>query len=169
MKRLLLIFTALLCLFATAGCSTDRGVNVTSCTVDSVTPNGLRAIKAVLKVGIVNPMNSFRVSRIDGVINNGGRELATFTTGKIKVDRKSNKVYPLNCEGTIAKDVGLVELLGIAGSQDFSRMTVDLKVKVRTFLGFCKTLKFNDIKVSDLMEPSVASAYLDMVINEAMI
>jgi hypothetical protein len=48
-------------------------------------------------------------------------------------------------------------------------MTVDLKVKVRFMLGICKTFKFNDLKVTDLLEPSVAASYLDLIINETMI
>ena len=83
--------------------------------------------------------------------------------------KKSDKVYPLTCDGAIAKDVGLMDLLKLATSQDFSGMTVDLKVKVRLMFGISKTFKFNDIKVTDLLEPSVAAAYLDLIINETMI
>jgi len=169
MKRLFLLIATAAVLLMTAGCSSDNGLKVTSCSVASVTPNGLKALKAVLKVGIVNPMSNLTISRIDGVINNEGRELATFNTGKIKVSKRSNKVYPLTCNGAIAKDVGLMDLLKLASSQDFSGMTVDLAVKVRFMLGICKTFKFKDIKITDLMEPSVAAAYLDIVINETMI
>jgi len=169
MRRLFTLIAAVLVIVMAAGCSTGEGFNVKSCSVASVTPNGLRALRAVLKVGIVNPMSNLTISRIDGIINNNGSELATFQTGKIKVARKSDKVYPLTCEGAIAKDVGLMDLLKLASSQDFSGMTVDLKVKVRFFLGICKTFKFNDIKVTDLLEPSVAAAYLDLIINETMI
>lgn len=169
MKRLFLLVTAALVLFLAAGCSTEKGLNVTSCSVASVTPNGLRALKAVLKVGIVNPMSNLTISRIDGVLNDSGREIANFTTGKIKVARKSNKVYPLTCEGAIAKDVGLTDLLKYATTQDFSGMTVDLNVKVRFMLGICKTFRFKDLKITDLMEPSVAAAYLDLIVQETMI
>jgi len=152
-----------------AGCSSDNGLKVTSCSVASVTPSGLKALKAVLKVGIVNPMSNLTISRIEGVINNEGRPLASFNTGKIKVAKRSDKVYPLTCEGSIARDVGLMDLLKLAASQDFSGMTVDLAVKVKLFLGISKTFRFNDIKVTDLMEPGVAAAYLDLIINETMI
>lgn len=169
MKRLFLLITAALVLFLAAGCTTEKGLNVTSCSVSSVTPNGLRALKAVLKVGIVNPMSNLTISRIDGVINDSGRELANFTTGKIKVARKSDKVYPLTCEGAIAKDVGLMDLLKYATNQDFSGLTVDLNVKVRFMLGICKTFRFKDLKITDLVEPSVAASYLDIIIQETMI
>ena len=169
MRRLLLIIATATVLCMAAGCSSENGFKVTSCSVSSVTPSGLKALKAVLKVGIVNPMSNLTISRIDGVINNEGRPLATFNTGKIKVAKRSDKVYPLTCEGSIAKDVGLMDLLKLATSQDFSTMTVDLAVKVKLFLGISKTFRFNDIKVTDLLEPSVAAAYLDLIINETMI
>ena len=169
MRRLFLLIAAATALLAAAGCSSDKGFKVTSCSVASVTPNGLKALKAVLKVGIVNPLSNLTISRIDGVINNEGRALATFNTGKIKVAKRSDKVYPLTCSGTIAPDVGLMDLLKLATSQDFSAMTVDLSVRVNFFLGIGKTFRFKDIKVTDLMEPSVAATYLDLIINETMI
>jgi hypothetical protein len=169
MRRLLLLLTAATVLLMAAGCSADKGFKVTSCSVASVTPSGLKALKAVLKVGIVNPMSNLTISRIDGVINNEGRPLANFSTGKIKVAKRSDKVYPLTCEGSIAPDVGLMDLLKLATSQDFSAMTVDLAVKVRFMLGISKTFRFKDLKVTDLMEPSVAAAYLDLIINETVI
>ena len=169
MKRLLLLITAATVLLMTAGCSTDKGFKVTSCSVASVTPSGLKALNAVLKVGIANSLSNLTISRIEGVINNDGKPLATFNTGKIKVAKRSNKVYPLTCSGAIAPDVGLMDLLKLATSQDFSAMSVDLAVKVKFFLGISKTFRFNDIKVTDLLEPSVAAAYLDLIINETMI
>ena len=169
MRRLLLLITAATVLLTAAGCSADKGFKVTSCSVASVTPNGLRALNAVLKVGIVNPLSNLTISRIDGVINNAGRPLATFNTGKIKVAKRSDKVYPLTCSGAIAPDVGLMDLLRLATSQDFSDMTVDLAVKVKFFLGINRTFRFNDLKVTDLLEPSVAASYLDLIIKETMI
>ena len=169
MRRLLLLITAATVLLMAAGCSADKGFKVTSCSVASVTPNGLRALNAVLKVGIVNPLSNLTITKIDGVINNAGQPLATFNTGKIKVAKRSDKVYPLTCSGAIAPDVGLMDLLKLATSQDFSDMTVDLAVKVKFFLGISKTFRFNDLKVTDLLEPSVAASYLDLIIKETMI
>ena len=169
MRRLFILIMTAMVLSMLTGCSADRGLKVTSCAVSSVTPSGLKALKAVLKVGIVNPMSALTISKIDGVINNDGKPLATFNTGKIKVSRKSDKVYPITCNGAIAEDVGMMDLLKFASSQDFSAMTVDLAVKVRFKLGICKTFRFKDIKVTDLMEPSVAASYLDLIINEALI
>lgn len=169
MRRLFLLIMTAAVLAMASGCSTDKGLKVTSCSVASVTPSGLKALKAVLKVGIVNPMSNLTISRIDGVINNGGRPFANFSTGKIRVAKRSNKVYPLTCTGSIADDVGLMDLLRLAASQDFSGMTVDLSVKVRFMLGISKTFRFKDLKITDLMEPSVASTYLDIIIKETMI
>ena len=145
-------------------------VPTTAGTGAEATPNAIVAVpEKELKVGIVNPMSNLTISRIDGVINDSGREIANFTTGKIRLARKSNKVYPLTCEGAIAKDVGLTDLLKYASTRDFSGMTVDLNVKVRFMLGICKTFRFKDLRITDLMEPSVAAAYLDLIVQETMI
>ncbi len=60
-------------------------------------------------------------------------------------------------------------MLKYASTRDFSGMTVDLNVKVRFMLGICKTFRFKDLRITDLMEPSVAAAYLDLIVQETMI
>lgn len=169
MKRFLVIISLLSAVLIAGGCARTKDFKVTSCSIASLTPNGLKSLKAVLKLGIANPMMNLTISNVNGVINNFGKEFATFEADKLPIERKSEKVYPLPCVGTIARDVGLVDLLKLAASQDFSGMTVDLSLKVKLKCGLGKTLRFKNIKITDLMEPSVAAAYLDLVIKETMI
>lgn len=169
MRRLLTILALSIALFASAGCSGVNDIKVTSCSIASVSPKGLKSLSALLMLGIENPIMAFTVSDLEGVINNNGREFATFEAGKLPVARKSSKVYPLTCSGSISKGVGLMDLIKLAGSKDFSGMTIDMKVKVKLKCGIGKTLRFKDLKVTDLMEPSVAAAYLDIIIDENII
>ena len=169
MRRLFTIIALASVLVVAAGCSAADGFKVTSCSVASLTPSGLRAVKAVLKIGITNPMPALTISKVNGVIHDGDREVATFNAGKLSVDRRCSKVYPLACSGAISKEVGLGELLKIAATQDFESMTVDLTLKIRLKCGLGKTLRFKDIKVTDLLESDVAAAYLEMIINEAFV
>ena len=125
MKRLFTIISLFLVILITGGCSTTRGVKVTSCSVSSITPNGLKGIKAILDVGIINPMMNLTITKINGVINNNGQEFATFEAGKVSVPRKSEGVYPLPCSGVISKGIGLSDLLKLALNQNFDGMTVD--------------------------------------------
>lgn len=169
MRRISTIFALVLVIFITGSCSVSRSFKVTSCSVSSISPSGLKGVKAVLNVGIINHLMGLTVTRIDGVINNGGEEFATFEAGKITVPRRSEGVYPLNCSGAVSKGVGLTDLLRLAMKQDFSGMTVDMAIKVRLKCGLGKTIRIKDLKVMELMEPKVAAAYLELIINEAMI
>lgn len=142
---------------------------MTSCSVSSITPNGLKGIKAILDVGIINPMMNLTITKINGVINNNGQEFATFEAGKVSVPRKSEGVYPLPCSGVISKGIGLSDLLKLALNQNFDGMTVDMTVKVKLKCGLGKTVRIKDLKITELMEPKVAAAYLDLIINETII
>lgn len=169
MKRLLTILSLVLVIFITGSCSMSRSFQVTSCSVASISPSGLKGVKAVLNVGIINHLMGLTVTGIDGVINNNGEEFATFEAGKVSVPRRSEGVYPLNCSGAVSKGVGLTDLLKLAVKKDFSEMTVDMAIKVRLRCGLGKTIRIKDLKVTELMEPKVAAAYLDLIINEMMI
>lgn len=169
MKRILTFFAVLTTVLIASGCSTVKDIKVSSCAIKSLSLNGLKSVKAVLALGIENPVMGFTISDLSGVINNDGKEFATFSAGKLPVLRKSNKVYPLTCDGSIGKDVGLMDLMRLAGSKDFSAMTVDLSVKIKLKCGIGKTLKFKDLKVTDMMEPKVAAAYVEMLIDEMAI
>lgn len=153
----------------TSACSSVKDINVSSFAVKSVSLSGLKAVKAVLALGIDNPTVGFTISNLNGVIKNNGNEFATFSAGKLPVLKRSNKVYPLSCDGALAKDVGLLDLMKLAGGKDFSGMTVDLSVKVKLKCGIGKTLRFKDLKVTDMMEPKVAASYVEMLIDEMAI
>lgn len=169
MRRLFTILAVVLTMTALSGCSGAKGFKVTSCSIASISPSGLKGVKAVLNIGVTNPMMAVTVAGISGAINKGGLEFATFQGGEVSIPRKSSGIYPLPCSGAISKGIGLSDLLKLALQQDFDDMTVDMNVKVRLKCGLRKTIRFKDIKVTDLMEPAVASAYLDIIINETMI
>lgn len=169
MRRLLTILAVVLTMTALSGCSGAKGFKVTSCSIASISPSGLKGVKAMLDIGVQNPLMAVKVAGITGAINKGGIEFATFQGGEVEIPKRSIGIYPLPCSGAISKGIGLTDLLKLALNQDFDDMTVDMNVKVRLKCGIRKTIRFKNIKVTDLMEPAVASAYLDVIINETMI
>ena len=48
-------------------------------------------------------------------------------------------------------------------------MTVDLSLRIKLRCGLGKTLKFKNLKVSDMMEPKVAAAFIETLIDEMAI
>lgn len=157
-----------LCLPVLAGCAGVKDIKVTSCSIMSISPNGLKALDAVLALGIDNPIMAFRIENLSGEIKRSESGFATFSAGDLPVQRKCEKVYPLSCSGSIDRSVSLIDLLKLAASQDFSEFTVNLNVKIKLKCGIGATLHFKDIKVTDLMDAEVAAAYLDQI-NQALI
>ena len=168
LARILRIMVLALCLPALAGCSSVKDIEVTSCSIMSLSPSGLKALDAVLALGIKNPIMAFRIENLSGEIKRGEGGFATFSAGDLPVQRKCERVYPLSCSGSIDRSVSLMDLLKLAASKDFTDFTVNLNVKIKLKCGIGTTLHFKDIKVTDLMSTEVAAAYLDQI-NQALI
>mgnify|MGYP003301098768 CR=1 FL=1 len=169
MKHVASILAVMFTLLLFSGCGRINDFKITSCSIASLSPSGLKGVKAVLKVGVLNPLMNLTVSDVQGVINNNGVEFANFSAGKLPIAKKCEKVYPLSCSGALSKNVGLADLLKLAAARDFSGMTMDISLKVKLKCGIGKTLRFKDIKISELMEPSVAAAWVDLIVNELAI
>lgn len=166
MKRLLTLLSILALMMSLTSCAGVKDIKLTSFAVKSISLSGLKSVNGVLALGIENPIMGFTISGLNGVVNRGGEEFASFSAGKLPVSRRSSKVYPLSCSGSISKNVGLLDLMKLAGTKDFSDMTVDLSLKIKLKCGIGKTLRFRDLKVTDLMEPEVAAACLEQIVNE---
>jgi len=157
MKRILNFLILILTLVCLCSCSADKGFKISSCSIVSLTPNGLKSVNGVLKLGIVNPLAKVTIMHIDGVIVDKGKVMARFNAESLPLERSREiKYYPLVCGGTIEKGVNVMDLIKLAASRDFSGMTIDLDVKVRLLFGTVKTLKFRDISVSELMGSDVS-------------
>ena len=67
-------------------CASYKDISVTSCEVASLSPNGLRAVDAVLSVGVHNPTVAFTLSDIAGTVRQGEDVIATFEGGPVSVE-----------------------------------------------------------------------------------
>lgn len=152
-KALLHILALVLTVLITGGCTGPKDIRVTSCSIVSLAPSGLRALDGVISLGIKNPMGmSFSISDFSGCIKNQGSEFAYFGAGKLPVARRSDRSYNIPCKGGISDGVGLMQIINLLGKRDFSRMTMDIQVRIKILGIIGKTLRFNDISISDLLE-----------------
>ena len=133
-------------------CASYKDISVTSCEVASLSPNGLRAVDAVLSVGVHNPTVAFTLSDIAGTVRQGENVIATCYGGPVSVDRKSDKVYDLPCTLTLDDSLSLFQVLSLIQKRDFSDFTVDVSGWVTLRNGLRKKLEFNDVPVSSLLE-----------------
>ncbi len=158
MKRIVsgLVFLAL-CFLLAAGCSKVDDIKINSVGVESFTPRGLRAAKAVLALEIDNPAFSFGIRGVDGVIKYKGEDVVYFKSDGLDVVKKSVRVYDLPCEASLAEGVSITRLIGLAGGSaaDF---TADINARVLLKKKLGKTLKFKDLKLEELMKGDEGTA-----------
>jgi hypothetical protein len=129
-RNIVLIALALFALLV-CGCADLKDIKVTSCSVKSVMPSGLRSIQGLLALGIDDPSIGFTLSGIEGIVKYNDRVVGNFSGGPVSVDGHSSQVYDMNCTATLSKDVSLAELFAWAANKNFDGFTTDFSAKVR--------------------------------------
>lgn len=76
-NRLAIIFTALLTLCLTS-CGKINEIGITSTSIVSLSPVGLRGMNGVFAVGIHNPTFSFTIRNVQGVVYHKGQAMIDF-------------------------------------------------------------------------------------------
>ena len=150
-RNIVLIALALFALLV-CGCADLKDIKVTSCSVKSVMPSGLRSIQGSLALGIDDPSIGFTLSGIEGIVKYNDRVVGNFSGGPVSVDGHSSQVYDMNCTATLSKDVSLAELFAWAANKNFDGFTTDFSAKVRVLGGIGKTLKFKDVPLKKLLD-----------------
>ena len=93
-NRLAIIFTALLTLCLTS-CGKINEIGITSTSIVSLSPVGLRGMNGVFAVGIHNPTFSFTIRNVQGVVYHKGQAMIDFSADDFTVNKKSDDVYQI--------------------------------------------------------------------------
>ena len=133
-------------------CVNVQEIKVTSCSVKSITPSGLRSIQGLLALGIDDPASGFMVSDIRGIVKYKDNVIGSYTGGPVEVDGHSSKVYDLPCTATLAKDFSLMELFTLLANKNLEGYTTNISAKVRLKGGIGKTLEFKDVPLNKLLD-----------------
>lgn len=153
MKYLKTVFLSLL-VFAPlllGGCGKIEDIKVTSCGIESITPVGLRGLKAELAIAVDNPAMQFTLSDIKGVLYYKGVEFVKYDADPILVRRHTAAVYPLNVAASLADNVNFTAILSLVGGYDINDFSTDIHAKVKLKSGLSKKFIFKNIPVKDLM------------------
>lgn len=135
-----------------AGCSKIGDIKVTSFSVDSFSPKGLRGADATLSLAIENPAMEFSLSDIQGVVYYKGKEYVDYSAEPITVNGKCAAVYPLNCSASLRPDISLVSVLTLVRDYNIDDFSTTISAKVRLRSGVGKKLKFKNIPLKKLLE-----------------
>ena len=136
---------------ALVSCGRTKDIRITSYSLASVSPRGFKAVDAVLALGIDNPAMAFTISELEGMVKNNGEPAATFTAEPVTINRKSSDTYEVPCHAALDSGITLADAIKLISSKDFSPYTVDVSFHVKTRSGISKVMKYNDLKISDII------------------
>lgn len=139
---------AVMLLVLVAGSCQDYGsVTIDSCSLVSVRPQGLKSIDVVLEAGISNPLSEFDVMGLSGVLKMDGVPYLNVTADDITIMKKSDEKYLLNLHGTICDNVGIMQVLSLAGSFDPDKLTYDASCTLKHWTGIKIKKEYKDKKL----------------------
>lgn len=153
MKRLknafliIIIFVPLL----VSGCGKISDIKITSCGLESITPIGLRGVKAELALAVENPAMQFTLSDIRGILYYKGKEFVNYAADPITVRRHLAAVYPLKVEAHLAGSVSFSEVLKLLSGYNPEDFSTDIYARVKLKSGLYKNLEFKNIPIKELM------------------
>lgn len=153
-KRILPLVAAVLtlCLSGCQSIEKIRNIKVTTWSLESVTPSGLRSLNAELAVGIENPAMEFTLEDIAGVLYYKGDAMVDYSVEPFTVRRKCTAVYPIFGSARLNGKFSLLSVLGIASNYDLADFTTDIHAKVRLKSGAAKAFDFKNVPIKDLID-----------------
>ena len=129
-----------------------KNIKVTSASLQSVTPTGLRSLDVVALLGIDNPAMQFTVEDISGVLYRKGEPYVDFTIEPITIKARTAGVYELHASAALRPEIPLLSVLALAKDYDLAEFTYDITATVKLRSGVGKVLTFKDMSVKDLLD-----------------
>jgi len=130
-----------------------KDIKVTSATLESLQPEGLRNFNAVIGLGISNPAPAFNILHLQAEILKDTLEIAHGSAENIAVDGKTERVYSIPVKGGISDGVSLLKLSRMLRNFNPDEYTVDVHARA-SIAGVGKNLEFTGIPLSKLLNKS---------------
>lgn len=129
-----------------------KNITVTSWSLESVVPTGLRSLKAELAVGIENPAMEFTVEDAEGILYYKGEEMVGYTVEPVTIQGKRAAVYPVFGSAWLLGNFSVLNVLAIARNYDLEDFSTDIRARVRLKSGASKTFNLKNIPIKDLID-----------------
>ena len=148
------ILFLLSCMLLLGGCSARRikDIKLQRCTIESLTPVGLHAIKAQLALDVENPAMRFTLEDVEGLIMYQGTPIVRFVADPFTIMGRTTAVYSVPCNANLVEGVSLMNLMSIASRSSLSDFTTDIHAKVKLKGGARKSFDFKDVPVDRLLK-----------------
>ena len=143
MKKILLLFSAVLCL---ASCVNFKDIKINSVRLEKVSVVGA-PLGAVLAVEIDNPGFALRNVEISGMAKFLGEDALGLVIEPFDLTGHTQKIYHLVVNAELKEGFSLMNVLRVVQTQDLSGVTLDLDVIVKDALGIKHRKELKDIAV----------------------
>ena len=139
-------------LLALGGCKKIKNINVTSATVEAISPEGLRGLNVFLAVGIDNPAMQIGLEDIHGALIHSGKVLGRVTVDPFILQARSAEIYHLKAFVTLGEDARLKDLLMLTDMAKLYECTIDVYATPRLKSGLGAPLTIKNIPLKKLLE-----------------
>ena len=144
------LFAVMLCL---AGCKKVSDIRMTSVSLDSISPRGLKSLSLDISLGVHNPASEISLSEISGQVLISGKVIGNVAVAPVILAARTDSTYLVKADVALAEGVSVFEVLAYVKNKDvLEKATVNLYAKVKMKGAPAKNVKMEDVPLKKLME-----------------
>jgi hypothetical protein len=154
-RFIILILTIVTTIVSLSGCGGIKkleDMKVTSAAVRNIMPDGLRAVKLELAVGVDNPGTQVSLSEISCSFKHSGKVLGNVVVDPFTLHARSEEIYDLRANVSLSETTSLFDLGRLLDKAVLDEAVVDFSATVKLKSGVSRKLDYKDIPVKKLLE-----------------
>ena len=149
----MLLLSLLMALLTFTGCKGLRDVRPTSCKIENIAPQGFRSLGMKIALGVRNPSVQFSVRDVKAVLHHTSGSVAEVTAQPFTILKKSDQIYPVDLQISLARGFGLKNILGLLEDpENMENFTVDVSARVKLKGGAGKRFRYEGIPLEKFMK-----------------
>ena len=134
-----------------AGCSDYRDIRVGACTLESISPSGLKSVDAGLSVDIYNPAKEIRISEISGTVYYESAPIGFFEAPEVTVPGKSSSAVDIDIRATLGDSLNIMQIMSMASGFRTESLTLDISMNIKVKGGLKKKIDLKGVPVDDFI------------------
>lgn len=151
-KGIGIIILLLFALLSLSGCARKfKQIKITSASLESVIPEGLKNFDAVISLGIDNPAPSFNILHLKADVMKDSIPLLHAAAENVAVEGRCERVYRIPVKGSIDPSTSWLKIALLARHFNPEEYTVDISARA-TIAGIGKDLAYKGIPLGKLLK-----------------
>lgn len=135
------------------GCAKVSQIRMTSVSLSSITPKGLRSVSLTLSAGVHNPASQVSMSEISGQVLISGKIIGNVAMAPVILEARTDSTYQLQADVALADGVSAFEVLNYVRHKDLlDKTTVNVYAKAKMKGLPAKQIKMEDMPLKQLLE-----------------